>query len=252
MNSRILANLTLTFDRRLDCLPAFDERSRAFLVRDLLTPSDPIVTKIWPLNIQLDQGNEGACVGFGFAHELAAEPVIVEGVTNERARGIYHRAQQLDEWPGTRYEGTSVLAGAKACEEAGAISAYFWATSAIEVAQAISNIGPVVIGVNWHQGMEETDEEGFITPTGPVRGGHCVCLKGVVHDDEDDLYFVGKNSWGAGWGKDGGFRIALTDLQTLVESGGAFCVPTTRAQVEKWPERRRRWWERFQIGREQV
>lgn len=251
MKSHILANLTLTRDRRLDCLPAFDERSRAFLVRDLLSPSDPIVTKIWPLNVQLDQGNEGACVGFGFAHELAAEPVPVEGVTNERARGIYHRAQQLDEWPGTRYEGTSVLAGAKACEESGAIAAYFWATSAIEVAQAISNIGPVVIGVNWHQGMETTDPEGFIFPTGPVRGGHCVCLHGVDVDG-DSVWFEGRNSWGKSWGAVGGFRIWLADLQTLVESGGAFCVPTTRAQVATWPERRRRWWERFQIGREQV
>jgi hypothetical protein len=251
MNSRILANHTLSFDRRLDCLPQFDERSRAFLVRDLLSNEDPITSKEWPLAIQLDQGAEGACVGFGFAHELAAEPVPVEGVSNERARGIYHRAQQLDEWPGTRYEGTSVLAGAKACVESGGITAYFWATSAVEVARAISNIGPVVIGVNWHQGMENTDVDGCIHVTGPVRGGHCVCLHGVDFDGEN-LSFIGRNSWGSEWGDLGGFRIDITDLQMLVESGGAFCVPTTRAQVGTWPERRRRWWERFQIGREQI
>jgi hypothetical protein len=241
--SRILANFSISFDRRLDCLPAFDEKSRAFLSRDLLEGAT-VVTKQWPLAVQLDQGNEGACVGFGFSHELAAEPYPVEGVTSEGARLLYRRAQQLDEWPGTRYEGTSVLAGAKACVESGFIEKYFWATSAREVAQAISHIGPVVIGVNWHDNMEDVDEDGFIYPSGPVRGGHCVCLNGVLVND-GEIIFIGKNSWGPNWGTNGNFQITEAGLQVLVDSGGAFCVPTTRAMTGSWPERRRRWWERF-------
>jgi len=240
----ILANLSLTFDRRLDCLPEFDDASRKFLSRDLLG-DDPILPREWPLSIQLDQGNEGACVGFGFSHELAAEPFPVADVTNDNARALYLRAQKLDEWPGTRYEGTSVLAGAKACAEAGFIEKYFWATSAHEVAQAISNVGPVVIGVNWLAGMENVDGSGYIHATGAVRGGHCVCLYGVIVGVDGFITFVGKNSWGNGWGNNGSFLISEPDLQILAESNGALCVPTTRALVGKWPEAKRRWWERF-------
>jgi hypothetical protein len=61
----------------------------------------------------LDQGKEGACVGFAWSHELAAYPVRVE-VDDEFARSkIYAEAQKIDEWPGEAYHGTSVLAGAK-------------------------------------------------------------------------------------------------------------------------------------------
>lgn len=247
MSSTILANHTLTKDRRLDCISHFDPKSRAFLSRDLLE-ADPITTKVWPLSICLDQGNEGACVGFGFSHELAAEPAPVPGVTNEKAIALYKRAQDLDEWPGNKYEGTSVLAGAKACQEGGFLDAYFWATSALEVAQAISHIGPVVIGVDWLTGMEEPDAVGFIHAVGSKRGGHCVCLHGVFNK-EGTIWFRGQNSWGTAWGDKGGFFIALSDLQVLVDSQGAFCVPTSREIVGKWPEhRRRRWFEFLPFG----
>jgi len=239
--STVLANRSITHDPRLDCIPEFDERSRAFLVRDLVEPDAEVITKLWPLETQLDQGNEGACVGFGFSHELAAEPFPVEDVTDAKARNIYKRAQQLDEWPGTNYEGTSVLAGAKTCKEGKFLEAYFWATSAREVAQAISHVGPVVIGINWLAGMENTDDAGFIHATGAVRGGHCVCLHGVTNKD-GTIWFTGKNSWGSGWGRDGGFFITESDLQILVESNGALCVPTTRSMTGTWPEARKRRW----------
>lgn len=258
MNASILANKSIVKDRRYDCLPEFDERSRMFLSRDRLPVDAPIYDKSWPINIWLDQGNEGACVGFGFSHELAAEPVVVAGVTNDFARTLYRRARQLDEWPGEEYEGTSVLAGAKACQEIGDIEEYYWATSSKEVAQAISHLGPVVIGVNWHEGMENTDRDGFIWPVGAVRGGHCTFLREVTKvsiplPDGSMFYFRGRNSWGPIWGLKGEFLITERALQELVDAGGAFCVPVTRADTGKKPapvvpKKKKPWWQFWAVA----
>jgi C1A family cysteine protease len=41
--------------------------------------------------------------------------------------------------------------------------------------------------------------------TGSQAGGHCVCIVGY---NDTEKYWVGKNSWGTGWGENGFFRIA--------------------------------------------
>jgi len=149
---------------------------------------------------------------------------------------------------GNSYEGTSVLSGAKVCQELGYFTSYHWATSAKEVAQALSYLGPVVIGVNWHEGMAKTTAKGFIRVTGAVRGGHCVALRGVkVSKQRDGSSFavLGRNSWGKGWGQNGDFWITEKDLQKLVDSGGSFCVPEGRADSGQQPPTRtaaRQWW----------
>jgi hypothetical protein len=107
-----------TSDVRLDRVPHFDERSRSFSVADVL-PSTKLRSRTWPCAVHLDQKAEGACVGFGWSHELAAQPVVVRGVTNGTARSLYRLAQTLDDEPGEAYEGTSVLAGAKAVQQHG-------------------------------------------------------------------------------------------------------------------------------------
>ena len=64
-------------------------------------------------NLILDQGEEGACTGFGlaavinylrlrqaFEQETPVSPKVSE-------RMLYHLAKQYDEWPGEDYEGSS-------------------------------------------------------------------------------------------------------------------------------------------------
>ena len=40
--------------------------------------------------------------------------------------------------------------------------------------------------------------------SGPRAGGHCICIVGY---DDDQQYWIGKNSWGTDWGESGFFRI---------------------------------------------
>lgn len=43
--------------------------------------------------------------------------------------------------------------------------------------------------------------------SGDVVGGHCVCVVG--YSEEEGGYWICKNSWGAGWGESGYFRIGF-------------------------------------------
>jgi hypothetical protein len=96
----------------------------------------------------LDQGREGACVGFAFTHELAARPVVHRDVDHAFARVLYLRAQEADEWPGAEptYSGTSVTAGAKVLKAAGRCVEYRWCDGLDDVLLTVSRLGPVVPG----------------------------------------------------------------------------------------------------------
>jgi C1A family cysteine protease len=79
--------------------------------------------------------------------------------------------------------------------------------------------------VNWHQGMDRVDSEGYIYPTGAVRGGHCVIVDGVVFGVENEVdRFRIRNSWGLSWGLNGRCRIKVEDLRKLLSAGGTACM----------------------------
>jgi hypothetical protein len=215
-----------TGDRRLDRIPQFDPRSRNFPIRALIGDVT-LKPKRWTCLPRLDQGRQGACVGFGWSAELAADPVRVK-VSDGTALALYHRAQQLDEWPGEAYEGTSVLAGAKAVQEQGHLVEYRWAFGVDDVLAAISAHGPVVIGVDWMRGMMDTDARGYIVPTGDVVGRHCTLLRGLIRE-RGQWVCVGRQSWGRDWGIGGDFKLAADDLGVLLKNAGEACVPVTRA-----------------------
>lgn len=92
-----------------------------------------------------DQGEEGACVGFG----ISRAQTMRNRVTYD-AFWLYDEARKVDEWEGEDYDGTSVNAGLKVAHaqglkrqasgvvaEADGISAYRWATTVEEVHAAI-------------------------------------------------------------------------------------------------------------------
>lgn len=215
---------TRTEDRRLDRLVAFDERSRQFPVRALVGKKQPR-SRTWRLDIRLDQGNEGACVGFGITHELAATPAPVPGMTDTYAREkIYWEAQKIDGQPGGAYpgavpfyEGTSVLAGLKTAQKIGWMDSYRWAFGIDDLILGVGYNGPAVLGIPWYEGMRTPGSNGVIRATGKFAGGHCILARGV---DILKGFFRLSNSWGRTWGIDGECFVSFSDMDRLLHDDG--------------------------------
>lgn len=230
MTEITLRDGSTTVDKRLDRLIHFDERSKQFPA-ELILPTD-VKTRTWGLrNIRLNQGQDGACVGFGNTHRLAADPVRFSHASYDYAMALYHEAQRYDDWPGEDYEGTSVLAGVKVLNKRGLYKAYHWCFKIEDYMRALSNEGPVVVGVNWMKDMFDPDERGLLHPTGGVAGGHCFILRGLTLKPRGKLKGVGPvfritNSWGADWGQNGDAFITVEDWEQYLMPDGEGCVPT--------------------------
>lgn len=241
-----------TYDRRLDCIRRVDLRTLASSVANHLPNSAyNFRSYTWTRpTMRLDQGREGACVGFGMANELACRPGIVTGITNEWARALYYDIQRADPWPGGEYPGarpsyagTDAITAAKVVKDRGYIGEVLWALELEDFVAAISR-GPACMATEWYEGMFDTDAEGYIRPTGNVMGRHFVCIYGVriYRDSAGALdymrsYLKGINSWGADWGiaekpgeLGGCFKLSLIDLAKLW-AGGDFYVPSKRRSL---------------------
>lgn len=212
---------TRTFDRAVK----FDERSRAYPIRSAIRPGAKPRSYTWRCMVNLDQGEDGACVGFSVAQEAAARPKVVMGITDAVAVDVYNRARQIDEWPGESYSGSSVLAGMKAGVERKWYRQYRWAFGETDLALAIGHVGPAVLGVNWHADMFEPDDDGFLRPSGGISGGHAILCNGYNHKRR--VYRV-HNSWGADWGIQGEALIHASDMAKLLKDDGEACVPLVR------------------------
>jgi hypothetical protein len=222
---------SVTKDKRLDRIVHYDERSKNYPIRELVADKKPR-SYTWRLNTRLDQGSDGACVGFSWSHEMAARPVEIQGVTNTTALNTYYQAQQLDDWPGGAYpnaspfyEGTSVLAGAKAVQAQNHMKEYRWAFNVDDIILAVGHHGPGVMGLNWTEDMFTPDANGFVKPTGAVAGGHAILIRAV---NVKKQYVTLANSWGTDWGKGGDCYLTFDDLATVLKNDGEFCIPVGR------------------------
>lgn len=219
-------------DGRLARLQQFDERSRKFPVRKAVG-AKPLRSYTWSCDKWLDQGPDGACVGFSWTHELIARPAVVVGVAAAFAKEkVYWEAQKIDPWPGGSYpgaspvyEGTSVLAGAKVLQKLGFITEYRWAFSVQELALAVGYCGPVVLGIPWYEGMFNLYGCGHLHIGGSMAGGHAILCNGV---NVKDKTFRLHNSWGKGWGNSGEALVSWDEMDRLLHEGGEACVPMGR------------------------
>lgn len=213
-------------NRKWGRLLEFDVRSRSFPIRELLKVLKPR-SYTWSCSITLDQGNTSACTGFSVAQEAAARPVVIPNITNNMAQTLYKRAKELDEWPGENYDGSSVLAAIKAGQEKGWYKEYRWAFSENDLSLAIGHYGPVVLGINWYEGMEDVDSDGLIQVAGNVLGGHAILCNG--YNVKKKLYRL-HNSWGKSWGINGECFITVNDLTRLLAEDGEACIPVVRSK----------------------
>jgi hypothetical protein len=216
----------------LDRVEHFDDRSRNYAISDLLAPA-PVERRqqIWtPRASPLDQGREGACVGFAFSGELAALPWKYE-VDNAFAITLYQQAREQDRAMGNNWAaGASLLAGAKACQSRGLIGEYRWAFGVDDVINTLISHGPVILGIPWLSDMYETSQYGLVKVSGQQVGGHAIMANGYLpaHPTLGGEVVMWTNSWGADYGLNGVGYIRPQNLALLLSRGGEACVPTDR------------------------
>lgn len=221
-------------DARLARIVQFDERSRNYPIRRTITAKKPR-SYTWSCDKHLDQGSEGACVGFSLTHELIARPAVVSGVASKFAREkVYWEAQKIDPWSGgaypgakPQYEGTSVLAGVKVVQSLGYFKEYRWAFGIDDLILAVGYKGPAVLGLAWYESMFEPHSCGYLHVFGDVAGGHAILCKAV---NVKEQYFVLHNSWGPSWGVGGDARISFDEMARLLDEDGEAVIPLGRVR----------------------
>jgi C1A family cysteine protease len=87
---------------------------------------------------------------------------------------------------------------------------------------ALTTTGPLVTTMDVYQDFYRYYSSGVYSYTsGPYMGGHAVIIVG--YQDDSTLpgggYFRVKNSWGSNWGEAGFFKIAYSELASVVDFG---------------------------------
>jgi len=224
--------------RRLDVSLREDERDWSFASR---YPEQPVARDIEHKTlVRLDQGRQGACVGFGRAHGYATEPGAQ--LTTERiARFFYEGAKRHDSRPGEDYEGTTPNGLYKFLRSLGLIRAWYRIRTWDEFAVAIQK-GGVDLAAPWREGCFDPGRGGIIRYTGKVRGGHFVHINGIAYS-EGLVSIV--QSWGRDHGQDGIVLLPIDDLKAMMRDGGMLYAVEENdiSGLRAKPKPKRRWWQ---------
>lgn len=183
----------------------------------------------------LDQGQEGACTGFGLAavaHFLFRRRQVVPDATPVSPRMFYEMARRYDEWPGEAYSGSSARGAMKGWHKHGVCTAQLWPYDVeqpggtltyerasngarrplgayfrvnhqhlVAMHSALAEVGILYATGTVHQGWSRIGADGVIPFPGDPLGGHAFAIVGY-----DERGFWIQNSWKDTWGK-GGFAL---------------------------------------------
>jgi len=81
---------------------------------------------------------------------------------------------------------------------------------------ALAKYGPLPIAFTVYEDFMHYKTGVYSYATGKQLGGHGVLLVGY---DDDGQYFIVKNSWGPGWGENGFFKIAYSEVNSVCSFG---------------------------------
>lgn len=102
------------------------------------------------------------------------------------------------------------------------VAAFYSFDTAEEVKQEIALHGPVMAIMDLREDFIRWYGTGVYRSTGTPRlGSHAVCLIGY---DDGESCWIGKNSFGTGWGDGGFFRLAYGDSGVLTSRGPAYSL----------------------------
>lgn len=210
----------------LDWRPKWDPRStqHRFAYTPMCATLSVRTSIIRTKTLWLDQGQEGACTGFGAEHTRALSP-YPQVTSDAKAQAVYQEARRQDEWEGEDYSGSSVNGAMRAERLFGQIKSWKWATTVREAKHGVSYHGAGELGVWWYEGMWDTDENGFIHATGEKVGGHALAYAGYKTINGAVAHRL-ENSWGPTWGDRGGAWISQEDFSALLTDEGELAFPT--------------------------
>lgn len=189
----------------------------------------------------LDQGQEGACTGFGLAtvaNYLLARRKVLPDPAPVSPRMLYEMARRYDEWPGEDYDGSSARGAMKGWHKHGVCSEAQWQhgqaarpagglndartsdalrrplgaylrvnhQDLVAMHSALAEVGILFATARVHEGWAHVEPSGDIPYAGQTEGAHAFAI--VAYDAEG---FWIQNSWGAGWGLHGFARICYDD-----------------------------------------
>lgn len=88
--------------------------------------------------------------------------------------------------------------------------------SVAKIKAALAHYGPLPTSMQVYEDLMHYKSGVYSRVGGKRLGGHAVLLVGYNDDEE---YFIVKNSWGEGWGEGGYFRIDYSQMHSLVVFG---------------------------------
>lgn len=235
--------------RMLDWNSVHDPASLAWALRARLPGPAPLVDRLWEHGPILDQGtapplnlhDASGCTGHAGVNasnilELATagpydKVADIDMMGHADAMKLYDLAQTLDDIPGVEYPGTSVLALMKAGQHMGLWGSYVWAFGTKDIAQALLQVGPVVVGIPWLSGMSAPGPDGIVTVAGDPIGGHALCLFGIrmAINGKAGPWFGALQSWGEGVGDHGRVWFHHKDLAQLLHGTGEAAIPLPKS-----------------------
>jgi hypothetical protein len=214
-------------------LPAPDQRDKLWPMRAVLPPEPLPLYRYWPRLSILDQGQTGTCVAHAWMSLHQGSPIRFKADPAFDAFALYRKIVLQDEWPENDGEatapveqmqsGTSVRAGAKACQALGWLSGYVWAQSLDDIVRHVALRGPVVVGFTAYESIFSPDAKGFVGISGRVVGGHAWVIDGINRTQGSVRC---RNSWGRAYARGGLFWMTLENVERLLREDGEACAPS--------------------------
>lgn len=228
-----------TLDARPDTL---DFRDLMYVPTLVEVPTHVPLKDYWHFKVPvLDQGQEGACTGFGLAtvaNYLLSRRRVLPDPTPVSPRMFYENAKRYDEWPGEDYSGSSARGAMKGWHKHGVCAETDWPytltkkdrrgmtderTSAarrrplgayfrvnhkdlIAMHSAIAEVGVLYATAAVHDGWSRVGADGLVAQSDTMIGGHAFAI--VAYDAEG---FWIQNSWGPAWGRKGLCHLSYDD-----------------------------------------
>ena len=172
----------------------------------------------------LDQGQVGSCTANAAVGAVGTTPLYqtlpaTHPVLDESEALVLYSAEEVylgcGPYPPNDDGGTGE-AIATVTQQAGLISGFNHYLTLDDMLQALMEY-PVIVGVNWYEGMFTPSATGVVTISGALAGGHEIECYGVNTVSEMLLF---DNSWGTSWGINGTFSMSYATMTTLFDQQG--------------------------------